>query len=726
LVVEDAHWADPASLDLIDYVVRNIAEHPILFIINHRPDEGLPNWGAHPSAIELQLTDLSTEASLDIIRSLVGHITLPEIYQQLILNKCSGNPFFIGEVVRALIDAGAIRQDVHGNWQFDEQMEALELPDTIHGIIISRIDRLIATDRRILQVASVVGRLFAYQTLRGVYTYSDIGDILRERLSYLAELGITDTDNVELEIHRFVHLTTRDVVYESLSFEHRRTVHQGIGDFIEKTSIGALGEQIDLLAYHFYEAKAWEKALEYNLLAAKHAQREYANDTAITACQRSLEAAINISPQVDTTQERLSTYETLCEVLTLVGRYDEALQHLSAARALLETDSLSQDQKRTLAEFYRKTADVYERRSEYEVAFSWLNKGLEYLEEDKPTIEIVKLNIMAAGVYHRQGENDEAILWCRKSLELASRLKTREGQQSMAQAYYLMGAAYYRLGLLQEAAEQCNSSVQIYQEIDDLVGQARAYNNLAIAYTDLGDWTRASQAYHQSLEINERIGNIQELGFVANNLAEIHRDHGEWDVAIDLYRQSNAIWKQIGGTLPDAVTLSNLAQVYIYQKNWDEARESLTSSQRLFTEIGSNDFMPELERRWGEFFLKIGETDRAMEHLTHSIELASTQDAQFELGLSFRVLGEAHLIRKDFEQAEIALLRSRRILNDLNSEYEAAKTTLSLTQLAFEAGDPIDQQALRRATSVFSQLGAQVELNRAVLMEQWQNNTDSP
>jgi tetratricopeptide (TPR) repeat protein len=504
------------------------------------------------------------------------------------------------------------------------------------------------------------------------------------------------------------------VVYEGLPFEHRRSVHREIGGYIEEISAENLGEQTNLLAYHFYEGQAWEKAMGYNLTAAQHAQREFANDIAILSGQRALESADKLGPEVDTSQVRVAAHETLGEVMTLVGQYDEALENYGLARELVEGEELSEDHLLHMAELSRKTAEVFERRSEYEVAFEWMDQGLSYVDDGEPTIEAVRIYILQAGVYFRQGKLDEAIAWCQKTLEIASLIDTREGQQVVAQAYYNLGHIHTRRGDMAQSVKFCNDSIRIYKEIDDVLGQARAYNNLAIAYTDQGDWENASDALSNSLEINQRIGNIQEQGFIANNLANIHLYRGEWDQAENLYKQSNEIWKQVGAKLPEAVVLSNLAQVNIYQGNVSEAADALKQSQEIFTELGSEDFLAELERRWGEYYLKSGDLDQALQHTKHSIEIASAQEGRLDQGISLRILGEVYQARREFEDAEKYLKHSLRILTDLDSEYEAAKTMLSLAYLAFEREETSEKNLLDQAIDTLKRLGAQADLERAV------------
>jgi tetratricopeptide (TPR) repeat protein len=368
----------------------------------------------------------------------------------------------------------------------------------------------------------------------------------------------------------------------------------------------------------------------------------------------------------------------LGEVTTLVGQYDEAFEHFGEARGLVEGKEATPQRLSHLAELSRKTAEVYERRSEFDIAFEWMAKGLAFVGESEPTIEAARIYILQAGVYFRQGKLDEAITRCQKTLDAASQIKTREGQQVEAQAYYNLGHIHTRRGEMDQSIEYCNDSIRIYQEIDDVLGQARAYNNLAIAYTDQGDWENASEALSTSLEINKRIGNIQEQGFIANNLANIHLYRGEWD-----------------------------------QRNLGEAADALNGSQEIFTDLGSEDFLAELERRWGEYYLRLGELDQALQHTNRSLELAAGQEGRQDQGMSLRILGEVHQARGEFEEAEISLEHSLRTLVDLNSEYEAARTMLSLAYLAFDREEMPDKNQLDQAIETLKKLGAKADLERA-------------
>jgi tetratricopeptide (TPR) repeat protein len=710
ILIEDAHWADDASRDLINYIGRNIGSHPIFFLLSHRPDDDLPDWSELPGAHDLALSGLSAKACLALARQILGDQPISKRLEQFILEKGSGNPLFLGEVIRNLMETGGVTQDSDCVWDIPEGIEAVELPDTIHGMIISRMDRLEPSDRRMLQVASVVGRSFSTPTLVGVYEFDLASTELMSRIGDLANRGLVELMEGDEKLFRFTHLTTQEVVYESLSFELKRDLHCRIGAHSEEVHSASLNEWIDLLAYHYYEGHEWPKAATHNLQAGQRAQREFANQAAISACQKVLSAAEKLGSPEEANQAALPAYEILGEVQTLIGEYDQALTSLQSAEELLSGQSSSVTQSAHLADLYRKTAEVYERQSQFDLAFEWLDKGLSKLDEKHPTLEMVRIYLLGTGIFRRQGKNEEAEQWCHKSLEISSTIQTREAKIVEAQAYYNLGGIQYIYGEFDRCVENCQKSLDIYLEINYLIGQAKAYNNLGSAHQALGQWDLADEMFQAALTINRKIGEVQEQGFITNNLGNIYLMRGHWDHAAELLIESNDIWNRLGALLPDAVTMSNLAQVYIYQRNWDASLNALKKSQKIFNQVGSEDFIPELERRWGEYFHGIEDLEQATDHTQRSIELASAKEARLELGLSFRVMGEIHMSHGDYEAAEITLRRSFRILDDLDSEYEAAKSIVSLAKLARLKKEKIDRPQLQQAERVFQRLGAEADL----------------
>jgi tetratricopeptide (TPR) repeat protein len=153
--------------------------------------------------------------------------------------------------------------------------------------------------------------------------------------------------------------------------------------------------------------------------------------------------------------------------------------------------------------------------------------------------------------------------------------------------------------------------------------------------------------------------------------------------------------------------------VYIYQENWTEAEKALQRSEKLFTDIGSDDFLPELKRRWGDYHLQTGQLEQALSYCQESIQMAIAQEARPDEGISYRILGEILWARGEPEEAESALLQSLHILTELESEYEAAKTRLSLARLWSIRNAASVQEYLHLAINSFQKMGAKADLARA-------------
>ena len=739
LLLEDMRWADDASLELALALGRNIDRSAVLLVIVHRPAIRedlalLPGFQALAYHHHLDLSELSPEG----VAALIGDRLQGEpsrLALSLIQAQAQGNPFFTEELVDTLRESGTLYPNAEGRWVLtDDVFEALReancltcsddqdewtlsadahlaavdlgIPESIDGVVLSRLDRLPETHKLSLKVASVIGRVFEFDLLARSHPVHPSGENLHDQVK---EMEARDFTRLELPtpqlVYMFKHNITQEVVYGTLLDDQQRELHRAIAESLE----ALLPEAVERLGHHYYEGQVWPKALTYNLEIADRAQRGFANDIAVSTYQKALLAAKKTDE--DTRDRQLLAHEALGEVLTRIGDYEQALKHYASARELVPEFN-----SKHMASVCRKTAEVYERRSEYDAALEWLEKGLGGLDAEGPTIEAARIYVLRAGIHIRQGDYERAIEWCQESLERAQEIETREGQQVLAQADYLMGFAYLRRGDAHRAVQSCQKSIDGYQQIDDIFGQSKAYNNLASAYKSLGEWDEASDAYEESLAINREIGDVQQQGFVTNNLGNVYLLRGEWEQAADHFEQSSSIWRQLGAQLFEGVTLSNLAQVHIYEGVWQEAFTCLTSSERIFQETGSDHFVPELERRWGEYYLRTGDLDSALGHLYHSIEMAMAQEARAEEGMSLRVLGDVHREYGNHALAQATLRQGLSLLEGLNSEYEVAKTRLSLARVEADADPAGAQMLLKQAAQTFERLGAKADLMESQLL----------
>jgi len=712
LVIEDVHWADPTSLELLDYVARNIASYPVTLLILHRPREWLDGrWRKLEHATEIAIRELPESAVRGLVADLLGITEVPGRLVELLLRKAQGNPFFTEELVRALVDAEVLRQD-NGDWRLVADPDQAGVPDTIHGVIQSRIDRLEETARRVLQVASVIGRVFSVRVLSGVYPYDDLDGTLPRRLGQLGTMGLVLMELPEPEpLYMFKHALTQDVAYESLPYARRRELHRRVGAFIEAHEGGTQSERPGFLAHHFFHGRDWRKALTYSLAAGRKAQREYANEAAIVHLERALQSATELGEPCD--EERLEAHKVLSEVLTIVGRYDEALAHLNKAQALVEAQPPTSERDRRLAELYRGMAEAQQAKGDYDDAFVWLKRGLE-LPGITSSIEGARLYLMGAGIFHRQGKNDRAVEWCRAGLEIAERVEGPTGREVLARGNYLLGTILRRYGDLQQAIECCRKSLALYNQLDNLLGQAQAHNNLGTAYDEQDMWDSAARHYAAARRIVEQIGYAEGQARVASNLGEVYLAQGRFAEAQAQYKGALEIVNRIGMTYGVAVLHNNLGAAYVRGKQWHDAERHLEQALALFEEIGSEDFLAELFRHQAEVALGQGQAEEALDRAERSLRQAQAHGMRLEEGMTWRVLGRVHRERGELDQAEEALGRALEIAQEAHKRHEIALTYLEMARLRGLQGRVDEGRELAlQAGHILRELSAELDLEEA-------------
>jgi predicted ATPase len=707
LWMEDLQWADVASLGLLDYVGRNIRRLPVVLMLTLRPTELLEGrWRDLDHAIEIEMGELGQEERSELIAQLLQVPRVQESVVRSIVSRAQGNPLFIEEMVQTLLEDGSLFREA-SEWTLRAGLGEADVPDSVHGIFQSRIDRLPEAERRVLQVASVVGQSFATQVVERVYPYGDLEDSLPDQLRLLSD-GQFLVPAAPPADYAFRHAMIQEVAYGSLLHARRRSLHRDIAYLIEAAGADELAERIEFTALHFYRGREWEKALIYLLDAGHKTQREYANEAAIAHFQRALRAADELNGEG--TGDQLTAYEGLSQVLTLLGRYDEALEYLDRAWDVVEGWTLGKERDLRLAQLCHRMAEAYDPKGDYPAAFEWLERGLSIpgIEE---TVEGARLRRFGSGVLYRQGENSRAGEWCGISLEIAERLGDED---ALAQGHRSMGAILVRQGDFSGASEHCRQSVTLNERLGNLLGQAEAYNNLALVYDTQGDWDGAVRYYSAANEIVERIGYAEGQARIANNLGYLYTMQGRLDLAVEQCRAALNILERLGHRYGVALLNNNLGAAYARGGDWDEAAEHLERSLALFQEIGAEEFLAELYRHLAEVALGRGELERAMEHAEQGLEQALAQGLEPEEGPTRRVLGCVWRERAEFSRAEGELGRALELALEMENRYDESHARLELGRLKLEQG--LSGEGIRsaeQAAQVFKELGARLDLEAA-------------
>lgn len=531
--IDDLHWADPASIEAIASLLPLAREHPMLFIIALRPEWTTPGWQMMTDT-QLEFGDLCSSVFLEtlsrddsqtLMDALLGDSGIPTPLTHLLMEKAEGNPLFLEEVVRALVDTGALGREEDGlRWQsgtdFSAAVPLIGVPGNLQALLMARIDRLEMPVRRTLQQASVIGRQF---TLTLLSRLADGGTDLEPHLKRLVQVDlvrqIAGASGLE---YTFRHALARDAAYDTILFRQRRRYHRRVAEAIEALYSDRLVEEAPQLAFHFAECNETARAVHYYRMAGEAAARLFANAEAIDHCTRGIDLAL-AKPDAADGAMLLALFSQRGRSYELTGRYDEALAnyetlerfgrergqpHLEAEALVRQATIYVVPTSRADAEKGRAAAlqalAVAESAGDGEAAAraNWclmllhLNmapdaeqavvfgeRALGLAREHGSTETLAYIANDIARAYSLAGAGDKA----EASFSEAHRLWTELGdQQMLADLLGMWARTKFGRGALEEAAALANEGLGLSTRIGNLWGQAVCASTVGLAYFEMG------------------------------------------------------------------------------------------------------------------------------------------------------------------------------------------------------------------------------------------------
>ncbi|MDR7419328.1 MAG: adenylate/guanylate cyclase domain-containing protein [Armatimonadota bacterium] len=504
LVCDDVHWADPSSVDLLSRLLPTVQESRILLVLTTRPDRETDGWKLLTAArdrlgealTEITLSPLSLDDSQRLVANLLAIESLPPWLRQAILQKAEGNPFFVEEVVRMLIDRGAIvRRD--DRWVAAGEITALELPDTLRALLRARIDRLPPEAGQALKIASVIGREFPARLLREIVHEPALGTLESWDLIRLA--------TVEPEVvYAFRHALVQDAAYEALLKRERAGLHLKVGEALERLYPDRREDLAGILAYHFENAAAPARATEYLVLAGRHALRRFA--------------------------------------------MREARAFLDRAAALLPADPAG-------AEALRRVVEINLMRVEAGYTFVPFNDDLALAEATLPLAQrlgdralLAETSYLIAKIRYGRGDRPDAPALqeaVQQVLEIGNALGN---EKYVGLARGLLGEAAYLSGRYREAIAQYQQALPLLEAREAYAHSAMFAGVMAMAYAITGEFDRAEDAGRHALELGRMSGDPNAMMDAQLFMGRVEAERGNLVQALDLYRRGIALAEETGNT----------------------------------------------------------------------------------------------------------------------------------------------------------------------------------
>jgi adenylate cyclase len=573
LVLEDCHWLDPMSRDLLAAIGRAVANLPVCLLLVYRPlttPESLPVTRL-PYFTEVNLTEFTEAEAEQLIRLKLAQrfgetAALPKALFDRIIERADGNPFYIDELVNYLQDQGL---DFHNT----AALTQMDLPGSLHSLILSRMDRLGEGEKATMKVASVIGRVFPAAALWGVYPQLGTAEQIKANLSVLSELELTPLDTPEPELsYIFKHVVIQEVAYESLLYRTRAMLHEEIGRYLETQYPNELDQQIHLLAHHYGHSENEAKKREYLLRAADQSRADYANSTAIDYYRR----VLPLLPAA----EQPPVLRRLGTVYELLGEWQEAERRYRQAMAL--ADDLKDLGERSWCE--AAMAELLRKQGQYEQAQTWLDQAHEGFTIVGDQAGVGQVLHYTGTIAAQRGAHEQAQHCYEQSLAIRRQI----GDERRA-AYLLgnLGILARQQGQPEQALSRYEEALALRRELGDRWGIANCLNNMGNVNVDLGRYEAARAQLEEALAIQRELGDRYMVGNALNNLGNVARAQADYGRALALYRESLEIYGVLQDKWALAYLLEDLGWLLAQQGQGGVALQLVGAASTMRQEIGA-------------------------------------------------------------------------------------------------------------------------------------------
>ncbi len=602
ILLEDIHWADRGSLDFFDHLMDNQPDIPLLIVGLTRSTlfEDRPEWGKGVAQdLRIELSPLSEEKCRRLVQEILQKMPdIPSALMELVVAKAEGSPFYVEELVKVLIDKGAILRD-EDRWRVEmDRLSELKVPATLTGLVQARLDSLQNNTRETLQQASVVGRIFWTEVVarmqnpesRPAQTSTPID---RELQTLRAkELIFQYGDAAPTNIPEFIFKNTilHNVTYESVLLRLRPVYHQQVAEGLIEISGERINEYAGRVGEHYELAGNFHKAAYWYGAAGKQAQNTYETDAAIRFYQKALDFLAREAPATNSALQ-LEIHSQLGQVLNWQARYTEALEIYNAMLDLANQveDAVAQSQ-----------------------ALQGIAASLSYRGEHRAALE----NAIRAETMARNA--GEAL--------------------TIARALWAQGSARYRLGEPRAVLPLAKEALAIASEVHNLNEMGRSLNLAGAAHYALGQYPEAQSHWEQALHIFQELGNKQQHLLLLNNLGAIADALGEHETAFLRYQSALEIARDIGNRDGEILFLTNRGGQQVALGNFEAARMDLRHAIQLVGTTGSW-CMPIAFSYHAEALMGLGNFEEAFYSAGQALVLAEEDKAPESIGMAWRTLG---------------------------------------------------------------------------------------
>ncbi len=768
LVLDDLHWVDSNSLKVIDRIVTRVTssgraegQRPldVLLLLLHRPDFNRiwPVSAQAPDSYEYIRLERFLQPQMEpLVRQFLEEwikVQEPERHRHpaheygpiptrimQIVERAGGNPFFAEEILKRLLEDNHLVPDEmeESGWRVAGNLADFKPPETLQEILLTRVDNLDIYDKRVLQIAAVIGNRFEQRILLGVNELNISPEKVVSSISNLQRKDLIAIERSEPETeYTFRHFMTRDIAYNNLLGMERSQYHGQIGQAIERYKSDRLRDYIvvDDLAYHYERSNNEEKAVQYLMLAGNMRKSLFLNDSSLDAFQMAQEIlqGPDFRELSDTLARLVMIDNEIGDILTLKSEYGEAITHYQAALKLCADPVMQIELEAKLIEVLGKKGEYDNALQVYEQARRDIDLIPEASNKNDPKTQYLRAKLLykVATIYQRLSRYDEAMTAYEVSLSLmdAAEVNNQEVLIDRGRAYNGLGQVYAEMGKIAESEEALQKAAQLHEQTSKLDSLARTYNDLAFNAFQTGDLVKAEKYLNASSDNARRAGDVETeaasqagLGFIAKqqgflakalryfkqmenssdpanvanaqlNMGQAYLQLGQFEAALTALNSAVQRADALGVAAYVAEGYNTLGWLYVNLRNWPEAErwlnEGLARSQDLnLPNLAADAYMYRLE-----LYLEQQIIERAEVEQEAATKLITGMDDPMRTGQLERLEGRLASLKGDFNSANKAFEKSLASLESSKAYLEMAYSKLYFARTLLGLGQLTGDQA---------------------------------
>jgi predicted ATPase len=678
LVIDDLHWVDASSQAVLQRLIADLSGSLLLLLIYRGSPEFLESWQEFANSSTITLGELSHAESEALLSALLGGICPPEL--RPMIERSIGTPLFIEEIVRYMLESGALRRDTNGGWEWTRAVDTDAVPLRIEQLITARLDRLSEETRAILQIAAVIGQQVPHDLLAAVSLQPELLERCLDELETAAVFVLDETAAVP--VYRFKYGLLRDVAYSSLLFARRKELHEQVALAIEHIYAVDLVDRQAMLAHHYLHAGNMDRAFQHLDKAARQAQARYANSESLMLYQQALAIAPwrDLREDPPAIHQATTLYENMGDLQAITGDYAGARASYDRLLELLKPIAIA-DRCLRQAALQRKIGSTYENQGDLEQALNCFTRAENTItlaaETNDSRVEHARILSDTGWVYFRQGDMERAQEQLQKALEALGELDVPDEQ---ARILNRIGGVAWSRGEMELARHYVEQSLAASTHSGNLVDQAWALNNLGIL-TGGQESIDNSIAYSiRAMQLAEQFGSRRMMAMIAINAGCTLFDHKEYQRAKTYFDLALEHATGVRDTYNQMMALLNLGRLYLALGQLDTAEQTARQSQSLATQLQLSAEQLDIYIMLSEIALRRGDSAAATQEYQYALPLATDTESE-EYGRFQRLEAQLATLQGRPERAIELLTANEALFIRLHNLPEAARTRALLAQI---------------------------------------------